>query len=159
MRPRRTVLLVCPNEVTASVFAFNLDVWGFRATSLHDVDEAVELLRSREFDLALLLPGTRAAEAEWFARRAIEIDALQRERDGRTLLYDSEGLLTADAAQGVSRLFAPVKCAEAVREAVRVALARRRGPKKVRARELGPAFQVGVVTAPFKIRDESEATA
>lgn len=138
MRPKRSVLLVCPNEITASHLTVTIDVWGYRIVTIHDIDEAESALSNAHFDLVILMPGREPKKHEHFSAMAKKIEAIQTERGDQTRVFDSMKILPLWMPEGVVRITGMVVNAELLREGIRVAMARRIGPKK-RPQPLGNA--------------------
>jgi hypothetical protein len=129
MRSKKTVLLVCPNEITASHLTVTIGVWGYRVVTVNEIAEAEKLLPGVSFDLVVLMPSRDRKEFRAFCQRAKRIDAQQRLRGEVTRVFDSMKMLPSWAPEGVSHITGEVMSAELLRNGMRLALRRKRGPR------------------------------
>jgi hypothetical protein len=127
MRARKEVLLVMPNEFELSIWKLKLEVWGYRVSAYQQVDEALEHLRV--FPVDGCATNLRAAAKALHARKS------------EVLLFG----LKPNAENFTLTRFVPecTEVAACVREALKVMMARKRGPKAGQALHAADALRAG----------------
>jgi CheY-like chemotaxis protein len=128
-RPAKTILLISPNQVTASVIAYQAVIWGYDVTKLHDYSAAAKKLDKNYFDLVLFYAADEPLLWKQLGKAAEQVDAIQRSRHQRTRIVDKMGKLPEGLAQGVDRIVTLVGGSEHLRESIRLAMKRKRGPR------------------------------
>jgi CheY-like chemotaxis protein len=128
-RPAKTILLISPNQITASVIAYQAVVWGYDVTKLHDYSAAASELEVKNYDLVLLVATDEPRSWPKLSKAAGQVDAIQRCRYQRTRLLDPQGKVPEGLAQGVDRIVTLVGGSEHLRESIRLAMKRKRGPR------------------------------
>lgn len=132
MRPKKTVLLVCPNEITASHLTVTMrDIWSYRVVVLTEITDGVRAVSGIGFDLAVLMPTLNKADHARFSEAAKAIKAIQDENSFQTAIFDRQKVLDGGMAEGVNRFASDVMVGlDVLRNGMIQALARKRGPKK-----------------------------
>jgi CheY-like chemotaxis protein len=130
MRPPKTILLVEPNDCTASIMAKRLWVWGYRVTTVYAYEDAIPKLREEQYDLVLLLPLFNHLTWPHLSQVAIQVAEVQRQRHRATRIHDVQNQLPAEYALGVDRIKGIEQANYQLRESLRIILTRKRGPKK-----------------------------
>jgi two-component system response regulator CpxR len=133
MRPKKVLLLVDSDPRTQSVRAFVLETRGFRVLRAATVAGAIEMLEQaegRSVDCLVCASDISAGSVDELARRAKELHPELRV----VVLGTNLGLIHVDLM--LARTSSPAD----VVERIRILTARKRGPKKARSRELGPAI-------------------
>lgn len=130
MRPKKTILLMCPREVTASVLKYQMNLWGYRTEVIQTAEETLAAVKCSPFDLVIMMPsgipGTHAA----FMKAASEIECIQADRLSVVRVFDSMDHLGAWRLEcAVSSIVPPRSSVEALRAAIKVLVTRKRGPR------------------------------
>jgi hypothetical protein len=128
MPPRKTILIVCGNEVTASVLRTQMDVWGYAVTVQHDRSKVAAQLAAKPFDLVLMKAPEEQARWQDFAQLAEEIYPLQKFRGSKLAIYDKHKSFPDDLAPGVDRIKNMGYEVEHLRHSLKSLMARKRGP-------------------------------
>lgn len=138
MRPPKRVLLYCGDELTLSGLKFRLGVWGYRVEEFWDLKAVERRLRARSFDLVLMVPDRDEKTWEAFERSARSIQIVQENRFAELRVYAPEGVIRGEMAAGVPRIFPGSEPWSGLREGIRMALCRKRGPRPEIVAEYAP---------------------
>jgi hypothetical protein len=132
MRPKKSVLLFCPFELVASEHAFKMRTWGYDVTTVIAAGEVIPTLKRKPHDLVLVMPSSDSRTWNDFDHAAQVASDIQWKRQSEIRLYDWAGVLKGnpEIALGVTPLPVPAKDFGALRDAIRIAMCRKRGPKK-----------------------------
>jgi hypothetical protein len=101
--------------------------------TIDDNDDAEKALSGMQFDLVVLMPQRGKDTHAGFSAAAKWIQTIQSERGDYTRVFDSMKVLPDWMPEGVVRIAAPLMNAEVLREGMRMALARKRSPRKLQA--------------------------
>lgn len=112
MRPRKRIAVVDRNEISREIRCFVLDVWGYRAIGYRTVAHAKRLRKVHRTDMTLVVQPS-----------ASDYRALRQRGEMRVLSLDAIEGSTADVSLDCKSSVA------AVREAVKILVQRKRGPK------------------------------
>ncbi len=130
MRPRKTILLVCANEVSASVLSYQMDIWRYDVTVQHDHQAVRKQVKQHAYDIVLLVPKVNEYSWPGFAELAEDINKVQLYRHQVCRILDSLGLLTVGLAPNVARITTYEGGSARLRDELKTAAAKKRGPKK-----------------------------
>jgi len=129
MRPGKSVLVYGPDEDHLGVMCLVLKCWGFRVTRFHSGVAATRELNRKEYDAALILEDNDPLVVRWkqvsdtsvvaFMVRATMPPTSHADR----VVLEPNGKKTEFIETGVAAMI----------QAVKVAAARKRGPKKCRS--------------------------
>lgn len=128
MRPRKVVLICCASEFRLSLLRFQLDIWGYRVISATSMRSALALLRFEPAHLVLLVLNKQAPEWKNFTSVCDALQTVQAGRGDELRIYDPLQALDASTA-----LCIPGDTAEVLRQHIRMAVSRKRGPKSAHA--------------------------
>jgi hypothetical protein len=135
MRPKKSILLYCPNEITRRVLTFQMDIWGYRVVSA-DLETMESVCVSGTFDMVLLVPGFPHKDWRRFHAAATRMEQAQTAAGGSIRIYDTMKVLPISVAPMVHRIPQFPPSVEFLRETIRTLVARKRGPKKILRKEL-----------------------
>jgi hypothetical protein len=146
MRPRKTILLYCPNTVIRDLHLFQMDLWHFRVTCA-GLDEMVDALVRQEYDLVLLRLTSEEKKWKHFAVVASALEKLQLARRRTIRIYDTSKTLPDDVVPTIYRIPAGPLGVEFFRETLKTVVARKRGPFRRQRDVCPPSAQAEKVKA------------
>lgn len=131
MHKAKTILMLSPDELTSALMACRLKTWGYNATIIEDCGDVVPELQQDAYDLVILMPSPDAKTWMNFHLAAVSAEYFQTNRGGTVRIYDPAEILESaqEIALGVSRIHAVGVGTESLKEAVRIAMQRKRGPR------------------------------
>lgn len=136
MRPKKNVLVIGVDELLVSQVVLRLKVWGYESEEFDDMEKALGRLREREFELVLFL-GT--CYARWWGpidQYIFPMLDIQRNRGHQLRIFDPANFLPHGIATGVQRIPGLPLNKDvwgSLRETVRLATGRKRGPRRIPA--------------------------
>ncbi len=142
MRPKKSILLYCANEITRNVLIFQMETWRYRV-AYGELDQLVCMCAMEEFDLVLLLPGSMASSWRQFRRIAEKLERIQTGRYFAIRIYDTMKVLPESVAPAVHRIPTFPPSVEFLRVTMRTLMARKRGPRGSHRELLPPVFEPG----------------
>jgi hypothetical protein len=130
MRPHKQLLIVSPNQMTGSVLAIQFRTWGYDVKTVDAYNDAAPLASNGSYDLVLLV-SISISPITWrhLSKVAEQVDAIQRSKYRVTRILDAQGKMPEELARGVDRIVTGQLGTVHLREMVRLAVARKRGPR------------------------------
>lgn len=106
--------------------------WGYDVTTVIEAGDVLAELQQDPYDLVLIMPSPDSRTWTAFNQAAEDAREMQRQRSSEIRLYDPAGFLRSnpEIAMGVPLLPVSAKGIQYLREAIRISLSRKRGPKK-----------------------------